>query len=238
VIIGRVAAIFRYPIKSMACEPLADIEVGWHGLAGDRRFALHRVEETGGKPWLTASKLPELLRFTPVVVDDVPVRVRTPEGDELAVGDALAGDISRRHGKPVQLMRLDNGIFDEGAVSIITPATIAAIGAELDVRRFRPNILIHTDAPAAFEEDAWVGSTLAFGDGGPEIAITLRDERCAMLNLDPDTAESDPRVLKAAVRLNDNQAGVYGAVTRRGRLAVGQVVFRVTSEGRADAIRA
>jgi hypothetical protein len=32
-------------------------------------------------------------------------------------------------------------------------------------------------------------------------------------------------VLKAIVRVRDNRAGVYAAVTRRGRVAVGQPVF-------------
>ena len=46
-----------------------------------------------------------------------------------------------------------------------------------------------------------------------------------MLNLDPDTATPAPEMLKAAVRANHNNAGIYGTVTRTGRLAVGQTVF-------------
>jgi len=70
-----------------------------------------------------------------------------------------------------------------------------------------------------------VGSTLSFGDGSPTIAVTLRDERCGMLNLDPDTARPAPEMFKAVVRVNQNTAGVYGTVTRTGRLAIGQPVF-------------
>jgi hypothetical protein len=43
--------------------------------------------------------------------------------------------------------------------------------------------------------------------------------------LDPDPARPAPEVLKAIVRVRDNKAGVYGTVTRCGRLAVGQPVF-------------
>jgi hypothetical protein len=32
-------------------------------------------------------------------------------------------------------------------------------------------------------------------------------------------------VLKAIVRVRDNKVGVYGTVTRRGRLTVGQPIF-------------
>jgi MOSC domain-containing protein len=228
--VGYIDAIFRYPIKSMAGEPLAEAEVGWHGIDGDRRFALRRVGETGGKPWLTASKLAELVRFTPVRRDGatLPTHVRTPEGVELSIGDELAAEIARRHGRPVEVMRLDHGIFDETPISVITAATIDAIAP--DVRRFRPNIFIRTDAPRALEEDDWVGSVLAFGDGGPELAVTMRDERCAMLNIDPDSARIDPNVMKTVVRLNGNTAGVYATVLCRGRLVVGQ---RVSIERRA-----
>jgi len=37
--VGRVVGLWRYPVKSMAAEPLGAANVGWHGLAGDRRWA-------------------------------------------------------------------------------------------------------------------------------------------------------------------------------------------------------
>lgn len=234
--IGHVEAVFRYPVKSMAGEPRAAADVGWYGIDGDRRFALRRVDERGGMPWLTASKLPALLRYTPLPRGDrEPVtHVRAPDGRELAVdGDELVAEIARLHGRPVDMIRLRHGVFDEGALSLITAATVDAIGAasgrSLGVRQFRPNIVIRTERPHAFEEDEWVGATLVFGeeDSGLAVSITHRDERCAILNLDPDTARSDPEVLKAAVRLNDNHAGVYGSVTRCGPLVVGQRVAAV-----------
>jgi uncharacterized protein YcbX len=56
----------------------------------------------------------------------------------------------------------------------------------------------------------------------------MRDLRCVMLNLDPDTAQQDPRVMKAAVRLNENNAGVYAAVASTGQITVGQPVSLIT----------
>lgn len=96
-----------------------------------------------------------------------------------------------------------------------------------DVRRFRPNVLLATRQGMPFEEDAWVGGLLSFGEGdrGPAIAITNRDERCSMVNFDPDTACATPEVLKAIVSARNNKAGVYAAVTRRGRIEVGAPVF-------------
>jgi hypothetical protein len=53
----------------------------------------------------------------------------------------------------------------------------------------------------------------------------MRDVRCSMVNLDPDTASPAPEVLKAVVREHQNTAGIYVTVTRIGQLAVGQTVF-------------
>jgi hypothetical protein len=45
-----------------------------------------------------------------------------------------------------------------------------------------------------------------------------------MVNVDPDTAKADPRVMKTIVRLNANYAGVYGSVVRTGTIGVGDRV--------------
>jgi uncharacterized protein YcbX len=242
--IGEVEALFRYPVKSMAGEPLLAAEVGWHGLEGDRRLALRRLDDRGSFPWLTAGKLPELLLFTPLrrgdgaAGDELPTHVRTPEGRELGIFDEeLAAEIGRRHRAPVQMMSMKHGVFDEGAVSVITSDTVREIGKlagrEADARRFRPNVLVRSLRPKLFEEDQWVGGVLLFGDGeeGPAISVTLRDVRCAMLNFDPDSAHPAPEFLKTVVRVNENNAGVYGTVIRSGRLAVGQTIrFRPAAD--------
>ncbi|MBI2421494.1 MAG: MOSC domain-containing protein [Candidatus Hydrogenedentes bacterium] len=234
--IGEVEALYRYPVKSMRGEVLEAAGLGWHGLDGDRRLAFRRTDHRGGFPWLTASKLPDLLLFSPqrqgpAVEDGLPTHVHTPDAEVLAVfGQELAMEVGRRHGSPVEMMHLDRGIFDEAAISVIGAATVGEIGRlaaqPIDARRFRPNILISTLRSVPFEEDEWVGGVLSFGGkNGAAIGITHRDERCSMVNLDPDSARSAPEVLKAIVRVRDNIAGVYGAVTRRGRLAVGQPIF-------------
>jgi uncharacterized protein YcbX len=178
-----------------------------------------------------------LILFAPqwresAVSGNLPTHVRTPEGEELAVfGEELATEVGRRHGSPVEMMYLDRGIFDEASISVITSATVGEIGRlaaqPSDVRRFRPNILIASLRSLPFEEDEWVGGVLSFGDSNEAAAIAIvnRDERCSMVNFDPDSARPAPEVLKAIVRVRDNKAGVYGTVTRRGRLAVGQPIL-------------
>jgi MOSC domain-containing protein len=142
-------------------------------------------------------------------------------------------------------MNLKHGIFDEACISVISLGTVHAVEREsgrgeglCDLRRFRPNVVIETYSAQPFEEDRWVGQTLMFGEEssraapmavpvaatGAAIGITMRDERCVMVNFDPDTAERDSEVMKTVVRMNQNYAGVYGTVVRAGELRVGQVV--------------
>jgi len=243
--LGHVEAIFRYPVKSMGGDRLEVAELGWHGIDGDRRLAFRRVDDRSGFPWLTASKLPDLLLFAPHRREgggqrDLPTHVRTPDGEEMPVfGEDLATEVGRRYGAPVQMMQLNHGIFDDASISVIASDTVREIGRlagrSADVRRFRPNVVIRLLRPGPFQEDEWVGGVLTFGEGdaAPAITVTTRDVRCSMVNLDPDSASPAPEVLKAIVRANQNNAGIYGAVTRIGRLAVGQaILLRAATEQR------
>jgi uncharacterized protein len=234
--IGHVEAIFRYPVKSMRCEPLEAATLGWHGINGDRRLAFRRMDDGGGFPWLSAGQLPSLILYAPlrreVALGDLPTHVRTPDGQEMPVfREDLAADVGRRYGAPVRMMHLKHGIFDEASISVIASDTVCELsrlaGLAPDVRRFRPNLVVRLQRPVAFQEDAWVGSVLSFGEGdhAPAIAVTMRDVRCAMLNLDPDSATPAPEMLKAVVHTHENTAGIYGAVTRTGRVAIGQSIF-------------
>lgn len=243
--IGQIKSIFRYPVKSMAGVQLDRAMLGWHGLNGDRRFGFRRLADQSGFPWLTASRLPELILYKPTgaseVNQDLPTHVRTPDGAELALhSEELQNEISRRHGAPLQLMQLKHGIFDDATVSLINAATVREIereaGRAVDVLRFRPNILIESNSNEPFAEDQWVGKTLRFGsddtrfgsdDNAPAVSITMRDLRCVMINLDPETAEADANVMKTTLRLNTNHAGVYATVISSGELRVDQKVYLV-----------
>src|SRR5258705_8304588 len=117
----------------MRGERLDVATLGWHGLDGDRRLAFRRIDDRSGFPWLSASKLPDLLLFTPRrredgAQGDLPTHIRTPDGEELPVfGEELAAEVGRRHGAPLEMMQLDHGIFDEGSVSVIASDTVREI---------------------------------------------------------------------------------------------------------------
>lgn len=238
-VIGSICELVRYPVKSMAGTNIESAFLGWHGLDGDRRFAFRRLDDHGGFPWLNASRLPLLLLYHPLGLDQsasepLPTHVRTPAGARPELRSAaLEDEIAQRYGGRVELMQLRHGIFDDASVSVISRGTIAAIGREagvaLDPRRFRPNIVLETHERKPFEEDAWVGGRLVFGESEPRpaVSVTAHDVRCMMVNLDPETGAQDPRVMKTVVRLNKNNAGVYGTVVQTGTLHVGQTVSLV-----------
>ncbi|MEA2564686.1 MAG: uncharacterized protein QOH06_6190 [Acidobacteriota bacterium] len=150
----------------------------------------------------------------------------------------LQREIAERFGSSVELMKFKHGIFDDASVSVISLATIAGIGGEagvsLDRRRFRANIVLETRDRETFLEDGWIGGTLVFGNSEPRpaVSVTARDVRCMMINLDPDTGTQDKRVLKTVVRLNQNNAGVYGTVVQTGTIRVGEPVSLVSDARR------
>jgi uncharacterized protein YcbX len=229
--IGRVVGLWRYPVKSMAGEQLTEIDVSWHGFAGDRRWAFIRDGVTqSGFPWLTLRECEDMSRYRPSLVDPAhpdqsPVIVRTPWGTIFDVMDAaLAAELYPRGAR---VIKQDRGIFDTFPLSLITTQTIAGlgalVGAELDVRRFRPNILVEATDSTSFIEDSWVGCVLRVG--GMSMRIDKRDGRCAIITIDPLTTERNPAILRSVVRDRGGAVGVYGSTVQPGRVAVDDLVF-------------
>src|SRR3954454_9270276 len=98
--VGRIAGLWRYPVKSMGAEALAEIDVSWHGFAGDRRWAFARnAVVQSGFPWLTIRERPDMCHYQPSFVeparpDKSPPIVRTPAGAVFDVADpALAAEL-------------------------------------------------------------------------------------------------------------------------------------------------
>ncbi len=227
-VVGRIAALRRYPVKSMAGENLDEVEVSWHGLAGDRRWAFIRDGQVrSGFPWLTIRELPELAHYRPRFADpgrpDASVTlVRRPSGDEVDVTDpALAAEL----GPGVRVIKQNRGVFDTMPLSLLTTRTLASLGrltgTDLVPERFRPNLLV--DALAGdFPEDAWVGRILRVG--GLRMRVDQRDQRCVMVTIDPVTLDRDPAILPAIARERDARLGVYGSTVQPGPVAVGDTV--------------
>ncbi len=213
---ARVTQLWRYPVKSMAGEPLTEADVYWHGIRGDRRYALVQPELTHSDfPWLTIRERAELVGhrprlLTPERPDDSRVAIRTPDGEELEI-EELATRLQAR------AIKLNRGAFDSAPLSLIGLGTTG----DLDPRRFRMNLVV--DLPGDHAEDAWIGRTLRIG--GLRMRVDRPDSRCVIITTDPDTGERDPKILKELGRTHDACAGVYGSVVEPGRVAVGDEVI-------------
>jgi uncharacterized protein len=228
--VGRVVELWRYPVKSMAGEPLTEAEVSWHGFAGDRRWAFVRSGVTqSGFPWLTLRERSDMSYYRPSFVDPTqpdksPTIVRTPSGVVRDVMDpALAAELWPQG---AHVIKQNRGIFDTFPLSLITTQTIAqlgeTVGTQLDVRRFRPNILVEAAEETPFLEDGWVGSVLRIG--GLRMRIDKRDGRCVVITIDPVTTERNPTILRTVARDRQGCLGVYGSTVEPGRIAVNDPV--------------
>jgi uncharacterized protein len=227
-LVGRVAAIWRYPVKSMKAEELDEVQVSWNGLAGDRRWAFIRAGHVhSGFPWLTIRELPEMATYRPHFAEpDRPngsqTLVRTPSGANLDVADpALAAEL----GTGVRVVKQDRGVFDTMPLSLLTTRALAGLGrlagTDLTGVRFRPNFLVEA-AEGDFPEDSWIGRIVRIGE--LRMRVDQRDNRCMMVTIDPDTLHREPAVLRAIAQHRDNQFGVYGSTVLPGRVAVGDSV--------------
>jgi uncharacterized protein YcbX len=226
--IGRVTALTRFPVKSMAGEPLEEAELGWTGLAGDRRYSFLRSSSRSHFPWLTGREVSSLVRHAaryqqPDNLRHSPVQVTDPAGDVIALDDpALAARLAAEAGEPVALMHLGRGAFDSMPVSLVTTGSLARLdaahGAALDARRFRINIVIESEA----EEAAWQSRRI--GIGAVELMVSGPAPRCAMVTICPDTARRDATVLRTVAQQFGNALGIYAATARCGPIRLGDAV--------------
>jgi len=233
--VGRVVGLWRYPVKSMGAEALSAVDVSWHGFAGDRRWAFIRGDVPhSGFPWLTLRERADMNLYRPSFVD--PERpdksatiVRTPTGTRFDVTDpALAATLGAGD---LRALKQDRGIFDTFPLSLITTQSIAKlgemIGESLDVQRFRPNVLVQARDDNPFAEDSWVGCILRIG--GFRMRVDKRDGRCAVITINPLTAERNPAILRAVAQDRGGCLGIYGSTVEPGRVALDDHVIMESS---------
>ena len=219
----------------MRAEVLDTAALHWTGLHGDRQYAFCRASDRSDFPWLTGRQIPDLVLHAVRYSDPgnprlARVRVTTPDGAEHAIDDpCLMQRLSEVVDGPVRLLRLGRGAFDAMPVSVIT-TTIGQIvsqahGTPVALDRFRANLVIAPDDPAATERD-WLGHAVTLGDDPdpPALRLDWPIPRCAMVAIDPVTACRDAAVLRTVVQRFGNEVGAYCAVQAPGRIRVGDRV--------------
>lgn len=238
--VGTVKELYRFPVKSMRGEALAEAHGYWHGLDGDRRYAFVRTDNRSGFPWLTGREVPRMLLYTPRYtqpgdVTESPVEVETPDGRILPIHAVeLNQELADAYGKPVNLIKIGRGAFDSQVISVMSTATVAelsamigtAVGGKISPLRFRQNIIIEPFDDQPFVEERWLDCSLVFGSqpDGLRLRLNRRIPRCVMINIDPETGEKETAVLKTVAQVRENCAGVHSSTERPGMIRVGDVV--------------
>ena len=127
---------------------------------------------------------------------------------------------------------LHRGSFhDSAAIHIVASGTLAHLrnligdDAQTDPRRFRPNIVVDTEAEKnAFVEDEWLDGELRIG---AEVRITAMQPalRCVMTTHRQSELAKDPRMLRAAAQYHQARIGVFASIGAPGIVRIGDRVW-------------
>ena len=207
----HVGELWRYPVKSLAGEPLDAAEISPDGIPGDRMVQVYDAE---GRI-VTSRTTPRLLGLKGSL---------SPMGETLVNGHPwtapeVAAAIEAAAGPGARLVRHDGpDRFDVLPLLVATDGAVNALG--LDRRRFRPNILV-AGVDGLAERD-WPGHHARVGEA--IVGFKKLRGRCVMTTYDPDTLEHDPTVLRRIVRDMGGRLALDTYVVRGGRVAVGDPV--------------
>lgn len=207
----RVVELWRYPVKSLAGEPLDVADLTLAGVAGDR---VVQVYDGRGRV-VTARTRPGLLGLRAILGADGEPRIdgypwSSPEA--AAAVRVAAGDGARLT-RSEALER-----FDVLPLLVATDGAVAALG--VDRRRLRPNVVI--GGVDGLAERGWPGRRLRVGEA--VIAVASVRQRCVMTTFDPDTLAQDVSVLRRIVKEFGGRMALDCAVVTPGRVTVGDSV--------------
>jgi len=133
---------------------------------------------------------------------------------------------------PPDLLRYESPpgtYFDAFPLLVLTSASLARLsraapGSRVDVRRFRPNVVIETEPGLqGYVESSWVGRRLRLG--GIEIEGTLACPRCVMVTHPFADLPRDTELLRSVVRDAKQSLGLYARPVSAGRIALGDEVL-------------
>jgi uncharacterized protein YcbX len=118
--------------------------------------------------------------------------------------------------------------FDAHPILIVTRQSLehlaeTAPGSTIDVRRFRPNLLVDVpDSASRWPELDWLGRSVQAG--GVTLDVVAPCPRCVMVTQPFADLAEDRGVLRAVVRAADQVIGVYATVRDGGTIRTGDRV--------------
>jgi uncharacterized protein YcbX len=248
---AAIASLYRYPVKGLSPEPLAEVALrAGATLPDDRRYAI----ENGPSGFEVSSPryFPKI-RFLMLMRNERLAALRTrydglshvltidADGTEAVRGDLetaagratieayfAAHFTSELHGPPKILSAPGHSFSDvaQKVVAIINLASVAEIEADIgqpvDPLRFRGNLMVR--GWPAWHEFALLDKTLRIGD--VRLKVVKRIKRCAATNVDPNTAARDLNIPQTLMQRYDHaDCGVYAEVVTDGSIAVGDAIW-------------
>jgi uncharacterized protein len=204
--LGELAAIWRYPVKSLAAERLESTQIETGGIPGDRAAAL--MVDAGharvGKPY--RGKENNLLHTT---------------------ADAhRAAEIAASRHVNLSLHNEQTHYFDAAPVSLIFDRWIdevsTALEMPLDPRRWRPNLFARAAANFTYRETDLLDRVIEIG--GVVLRVSDTIGRCVTTTYDIETGESDNDVLLYVAQTRGNVMGVYCDVELAGTVREGDAL--------------
>ncbi len=224
--LATVVELWRYPVKSLLGEVLAEVELEERGVVGDRLYAVtDRAGKLGsGKTSNRFRRLDGLFELSARVAGEKTF-VALPDNRELAADDPeLDAFLSDRYGDDLRVAR-ETAVSHHDAypLHLLTTSSVEWLAKQLpasqiDRRRFRPNMLLDAGGEGLVE-DAWVGRRFALG--GAVIRVADRTDRCVMTTNPQSELPKDPAVLRVVTEQNDACLGVFAVIEQAGAVRVG-----------------
>ncbi|MDZ4309274.1 MAG: MOSC domain-containing protein [Cypionkella sp.] len=240
---GRLADIYRHPIKGHGREALASVRLlAGECMAWDRHWAVAHEAAKLVPGWnrcvnfARGAKAPALMAITSSLDEaTATVTLHHPERGEITFRPDDRADLPRflawvaplnpaERAQPMAIVTAGRGMTDTQlpALSILSTASLADLSARMGIAlskdRWRGNLWL--DGAAPWAELGWVGKHLAIG--GAVLRIEERIERCSATTVDPETGRPNAPTLQALNQHFGHQDfGVYGVVVESGPIAVG-----------------
>lgn len=230
--LGRISEIWSYPVSAISGERLGSVQISPTGVAGDRAYALIDASSGAAAAPEREARWRKALFLQATQKENAPPSIVFPDGHVASVEHpALNARLSDYFGFPVAI-----GVYASDAgfpltqhrhthfpLHLLTTASLSHLAvlrqSPMDVRRFRPTILVETNGKAGFVEDGWVGYRIRLGEATLE--VNEQAKRCGVTFLAQPGLAEDPDILRSIVRYNKRHLGVYCSVLRAGTVRQG-----------------
>lgn len=229
--LGVVVEIWRYPVKSLRGETVRSVRVGYRGIEHDRLWSVrgHDGRFGSGKTTRRFRHMPGLLSMQSFVDASGAGHLRFCDGHEGPIDDPdTAHRVGKLVGEDVDIAVEDEtSHFDDGPVHLLSLQSLSSLAARLeaqvDRRRFRPNIVVDISTSDDRPEDAWIDTPLRIGS--VLLRVTHRTVRCVMAAQPQGELAFEPAILKELEAKNEMCLGVYARVEQPGTVSVGDDIY-------------